>query len=213
LAARRVHAAGGDDSMTWPVRSCVMRRLARHLFTVCSAVSLLLCVAACVLWVWSQTHITSFVLSRQPDTRGERVWVIASAGGGLYLSAMQYPGWPYPAAPAGRWRDFRARGLDGNAFGVVEWDLVGFAYQKERPWGYSPGQPRAWRVPMWFIASLLAAPAGLWLVVGWLSRRRRRAALGLCPTCGYDLRVHAAGDRCPECGNAVAHAAPDAERA
>jgi hypothetical protein len=30
-----------------------MRRLARHLFTLCSAVSLLLCVAACVLWVRS----------------------------------------------------------------------------------------------------------------------------------------------------------------
>jgi hypothetical protein len=30
-----------------------MRRLARHLFTLCSAVSLLLCVAVCVLWVRS----------------------------------------------------------------------------------------------------------------------------------------------------------------
>ena len=30
-----------------------MRRLARRLFTLCSALSLLLCVAVCVLWVWS----------------------------------------------------------------------------------------------------------------------------------------------------------------
>ena len=30
-----------------------MRRLARHLFAICRAVSLLLCIAACVLWVRS----------------------------------------------------------------------------------------------------------------------------------------------------------------
>src|SRR5688500_10563560 len=30
-----------------------MRRVARHLFTLCSAVSLVLCVAVCVLWVRS----------------------------------------------------------------------------------------------------------------------------------------------------------------
>jgi hypothetical protein len=30
-----------------------MRRLARHLFTLCAAVSLVLCVAVCVLWVRS----------------------------------------------------------------------------------------------------------------------------------------------------------------
>src|SRR5688572_3179121 len=37
-----------------------MRRLARHLFTRCSAASLLLCVAACVLWVRSyQTGLSA----------------------------------------------------------------------------------------------------------------------------------------------------------
>jgi hypothetical protein len=30
-----------------------MRRLVRHLFTLCSALSLLLCLAICVLWVRS----------------------------------------------------------------------------------------------------------------------------------------------------------------
>src|SRR5688572_9015506 len=32
-----------------------MRRLARHLFTLCSAVSLLLCMAVCLLWFRSRS--------------------------------------------------------------------------------------------------------------------------------------------------------------
>jgi hypothetical protein len=39
-----------------------MRRLPRHLFTLCSAVSVLLCVATCVLWVRSLTHWDSVYL-------------------------------------------------------------------------------------------------------------------------------------------------------
>ena len=36
-------------------------------------------------------------------------------------------------------------------------------------------------------------------------RRRRRslARVGLCAKCGYDLRAHGPGDKCPECGTPV----------
>jgi hypothetical protein len=34
--------------------------------------------------------------------------------------------------------------------------------------------------------------------------RRRRPPLGCCRACGYDLRAHAAGDNCPECGVVLA---------
>jgi len=46
----------------------------------------------------------------------------------------------------------------------------------------------------WFaLFALLAVPGAI--------RRRRRARLGLCPGCGYDLR-HSVGV-CPECGRAI----------
>ena len=38
----------------------MMRRLVRRLFTLCSAVSLVLCVAACVLWVRSYRTMDNF---------------------------------------------------------------------------------------------------------------------------------------------------------
>jgi hypothetical protein len=55
------------------------------------------------------------------------------------------------------------------------------------------------RVPHW----LLAALSGV-LPAGWYAAYRRNAkrrGLGVCTTCGYDLR--ATPERCPECGAAT----------
>ena len=56
-------------------------------------------------------------------------------------------------------------------------------------------------VPYWLLVLLTAIPA---LLGGrrWL-RNRRLARRGLCRQCGYDLRAHQPGDRCPECGTPV----------
>ena len=61
------------------------------------------------------------------------------------------------------------------------------------------------RVPYW----LLLAATGALPIAGLLrAHQRRRAAReaalrGHCPVCGYDLRAHTRGERCPECGTAV----------
>ena len=63
-------------------------------------------------------------------------------------------------------------------------------------------------VHYWLVTALLGVAPAVRVVAVW--RRRRRAAIGQCPTCGYDLR--ATPDRCPECGgvSAAAGAVPAA---
>ena len=62
---------------------------------------------------------------------------------------------------------------------------------------------RHWGVvmPDWLLILVLSVVPGTW-VMGWPKRRRvaLRRKRGLCLTCGYDLRAHQAGQRCPECG-------------
>jgi hypothetical protein len=93
--------------------------------------------------------------------------------------------WVHTSAPADR--------LDSLApqWGVIKptggW--AGFRYWKGSYF-------EAVMLPDW---ALIAATASM--PVGWVIRfvrRRGRAACGLCPSCGYDLR--ATPERCPECG-------------
>jgi predicted amidophosphoribosyltransferase len=55
-----------------------------------------------------------------------------------------------------------------------------------------------WVAPYWAVVGVLLVLPAAW-VVGKLRRRRR--IVGVCRTCGYDLR--ASRERCPECGMAI----------
>jgi hypothetical protein len=188
-----------------------MRRpVARHAFTALSALSLLLCVAVCVLWVRSYSHVTSLVLHRDPDGAGERLWELNSLLGGFYLSTMRFPAGPYPQATTKRVLDVALPEIALHAQSP-RFAFAGFQYQSEKPWGFTPGRPRHWRIPFWFLAALTGVlPVWRATVTRRARRRARRVERGLCPTCGYDLR--ASPGRCPECGAAAA-AAADGPRA
>ena len=57
----------------------------------------------------------------------------------------------------------------------------------------------AYRIPSWF---LLGGPWSAFVFLIWMGGRRRKRQNGdiICANCGYILRAHNPGDRCPECG-------------
>ncbi len=101
--------------------------------------------------------------------------------------------------------------------GVLEWKVASFdvvlisaeseeSIAAEYPgWTYYPGTQicsgqkplqAGNKLPLWVPALVFAVPPAWSLFPPY--RRRRRRKLGLCVTCGYDLR--GSKDRCPECG-------------
>src|SRR5687768_9604356 len=56
-----------------------MRRLARHVFTLLAALSLLLCVAACVLWVRSYSQFDSVHYFSAADSQNAQTWFAAQS--------------------------------------------------------------------------------------------------------------------------------------
>ena len=197
-----------------------MKRLLLNLLT---GLSLLLCVAACVLWVRSYSGDGVGWKSEKPGATD----FVVSRGGRLYLVRQS-------ATPtqSGDWE------ADTSAFGDVT--LVASRMQLIYPvFGASPQQPRRllgfeWAdrrttigsllgeplpapitvtqrllaIPFWLPTVLLLLAPAAWLAAAYRRRRRhKRLQSGRCPGCGYDLR--GTPGRCPECGTAPG-AAPSA---
>jgi hypothetical protein len=166
------------------------RAVKRRLFTILSALSLLLFVAVVGLWV------RSYILTDRVQWQGHRHRVTdieVESGRG--------------------WIGMRWRGSLVLAQGAAPEVLEKFeAQRKAKPrvyafhrtrWpeypfhGSSPGRVMA---PYWAVLILAMMPMAPWI---WQWRqRRRRVIVGFCRSCGYDLR--ATPGRCPECGTAAA---------
>jgi hypothetical protein len=191
----------------------------RKLFTLAAGVSAVLCVGACGLWIrsyWRADQIDMF--AKGSEYRQRPLWMATaiSAKGGLGVSVshsteyfpddaswrrsltrptampLQHESWGARAYP--RWA---GKGITST------WQGMGFQWLRR-----VRTEPDLWAVqrsvvvPLWVAALLTAALPALWLSRRLSSyRAARRARLGLCLACGYDLR--ATPDRCPECGAAV----------
>jgi hypothetical protein len=189
----------------------------RRLSTFASALSLLLCVAACVMWVRSYRRLdvgillfgdTRFVRTEADGATGEKV--VSGGSGGLvefdsacgeavasfvrYHSATRLE----LSCPASR----AIRSEQATRHEVEPPEGQGFRALGLAAWHQwvPEGTTQIVVVPYWMIVVvtlLLPLRAG---VTGLRLRRRRRR--GLCLACGYDLR--GTTDRCPECGTVAA---------
>jgi hypothetical protein len=157
-----------------------MRRLARRLFTLCSAASLVLCVAVCVLWMRSYWRRDVVSVTRDHGfveaelTRGAvRVnWITRarpSPGEGWYHASE--PARPEEAffTPKGRDRERLSARIGRFGFQIVDVRAPDVTY-------------RTFRIPHALLAIVAAALPVCSMRRLWHYRKRRR--LGFCPSCG-----------------------------
>ena len=161
--------------------------MTRRLLNLLTIVSLLLCVAACALWMrsyWSYDILFaggSTVFAELHSAKGGVTWI------GQWESDARRNAWvrvtSFPAANHG------------------DQGLLEFGGSSQR----SKAPPVTWRaLAAWAPHWAVAGAAGALPTRRMLARRRRsrRApAHTTCDQCGYDLR--ATPDTCPECGAAA----------
>lgn len=169
-----------------------MRRLLRWAFNGLAALSLLLCVAVCVLWV------RSFWVADMVTLRlGTNVYELDSSSGRVGYSVAESKPRPFiewtcwsPQTPIGvvRWFGTGVRGNNAyhndprSSYGVLGiWAADVPMHEGSAPW------------PVVCLCVVVTALARVLI--------RRRHPPGLCRVCGYDLR--ATPGRCLECGTAT----------
>jgi hypothetical protein len=182
----------------------------RRFATLCSGLSLALCLATVVLWARSYAHHDLAVNGVETGQAQYSALELDSALGVLGIQTAGYSEFDETIrryGSRGRWwlhtvpiAALDRVSLTHRMVGFTGWhtQTIGYGYE-----GGGGAEQHRLFVPHWAIAALLLVlPARRGL--GWLrsSRRHRR---GLCQSCGYDLR--ASPDRCPECGAAIAEPA------
>ena len=166
------------------------------MFSIISALSLLLCVVLGGAWMWSYVAEWSFAGMHCGGTNPwvKRQGTVFFSGGTIRLE----------------YERIEAEGIDGAMHRNVARDgfTFGGTYAPEpdlrrfpRPFGVAntAGAGMTWRFlwfPAWLPSAMLAVTPSIHMLLH--RRHRRRRAARLCSRCGYDLR--ATPERCPECG-------------
>jgi hypothetical protein len=190
----------------------------RRLATILSILSLLATLAACALWLRASRTTDQFSV----HSKGGRAADLYCGSRGITLST--FTPWPRDDEPftwhslpspslrvhvfslgfnPGQLTQRRVLGVQihhgpGELLFIDESDPTGLSWKFPPP--SKPVQTLLVSVPHWLLLAVAALPALLILPprIHRRLRTRRRLRLGLCPTCGYDLR--ASEGRCPECG-------------
>ncbi len=196
------------DVRSWP----------RRLAALAAALSLVLCVVTAILWARSlcMAGLTVYAARDFPtgwNTQLHHFFGMRWQHGWLQVYRDGYEG------PRGRdpfnvlLRALHPRAPKHRPITRVV-AMATYSSSPDDPWqaephfargrSYGPDADRSWAVafPGWLLPLVLAPwPA---VAAHRAIRRRRRAGLGRCSHCGYDLR--ATPDRCPECGAVPASA-------
>jgi hypothetical protein len=187
----------------------------RRLFNIVAAISLLLFLGTAVMWGQSYRVLRSVQWSHLDEGSNGSDWTgygVILGGGDLAF---------YRVRTVNDTTIDRVRAIDATGglnfssdvmqsewnppdLGPRFWNRIGFAMQRSRGMRASGPQPPTVfnqdigmvHAPAWVVAVSAALLPLVW-VRGW-RRQRRRARLGLCQTCGYDMQ--ATPERCPECG-------------
>jgi hypothetical protein len=183
------------------------------LFNGLAAVSALLCVATCALWVRSFATADNVYYGLWTNGTTGRSWHVESQRAQMRVDfgRARFIGYTagelkksFPEDQAVRWEHVSAR-VVWEPTGTI-WLRMGF-YASHIPeyeifdLYHCVQEFRTITFPHWFAAALLAISPACWMIRS--GRRRRRSLSGGCVCCGYDLR--ASPDRCPECGRALTH--------
>lgn len=196
------------------------RPMKRRLFTIFSLLSLILCLAACLMWYRSYSIAEEAVCYRSSSHDryivashpGRIVAEILHEAGTDGTSILFYPNpgtrgfWAYSIAgsPNSDWESYYFRDNDyllrRGTFAIVAG--LRLTPGPDRPYLFDslfPIPATGASVPYWFPVVLAAVPPAL--AARRLQRRWHRRPHGLCGKCGYDLR--ASPERCPECGTPI----------
>lgn len=177
-----------------------VRRLRHILFNSLTALSFLLCITMITFWIRSATIGDYVRWYNQP-----RLFEFTSSGGiaMLALGELVSTDYPVPSGWEGSFWPF-TRNVDTFSADLRRGTTLGFEFRHWRKQTRTLREDsRTVKLPYWFVVICLGVTPTVRGLRFWRSRRRRkRGKLGLCPTCGYDLR--ASPQRCPECGGEVA---------
>jgi hypothetical protein len=178
----------------------------RRFFNLLAAVSLVMCAAAAAAWVLSYSARAGSVGRRNWRVRASLVEVritgVAIHRGRVAVgSVTRTLGRTAPGGSGPTHADWFV-GRGPLTLDVGQWfdrpSGLGFDLAISRSGGFD-----GWVafVPCWFVCLMTAVSVVVPLTLARRRRAARRRLMGLCPSCGYDLR--ATPERCPECGTAV----------